>query len=270
MLAARATKFIRSTSPAKPLFLYYAPFAPHLPCLPAPRYDGVWEPKLAPYVAPSLYQDPATQPAWLAARPQEDDDKVQRIRAQQEDTLMSVDDSVAALIAALRDTHRLHNTLFVFASDNGYLWGEHRMVGKDVPYSPATNIPLVVRWDGLVAAGKTDSRLALNVDLASTFAQAGGATMSTDGTSLLKPSHRKGFVLEATDGYNGRPAYCGWRTKKWVFVRYATGEREMFYHGSNSNELNNLAGDPRFADKRHHLAHKARQACSPEPPGYDW
>jgi N-acetylglucosamine-6-sulfatase len=109
--------------------------------VPAPRYDWAWEGKLAPYVAPSLFQDPATQPAWLAARPQEDVDEVQRIRAQQQDTLMSVDDSVAALITALRDTHRLHNTLFVFASDNGSLWGEHRMVGKDVPYSPATNIP---------------------------------------------------------------------------------------------------------------------------------
>jgi N-acetylglucosamine-6-sulfatase len=270
VFSARATKFIKSTKPDKPLFLYFAPFAPHLPYLPAPRYDGSWEGKLAPYVAPSLYQDPATQPAWLAARPQEDVGEVQRIRSQQQDTLMSVDDSVAALIAALRDTHRLHNTLFVFASDNGYLWGEHRMVGKDVPYAPATDIPLVVRWDGHVAAGKTDDRLALNVDLASTFAQAGGASMPTDGRSLLESSGRKGFVLEATDGYNGRPAYCGWRTKKWVFVRYATGEREMFYYGSNVNELNNLAEDPSFAAKRRHLEHEARLACSPEPPGYNW
>jgi arylsulfatase A-like enzyme len=270
VLAARATKFIRSTSPGKPLFLYYAPFAPHLPYLPAPRDDGTWEDRLSPYVAPSLDQDPATQPAWLAARPQVDVDEVQRIRAQQQDTLVAVDDSVAALVKALRDTGRLHNTLFVFASDNGYLWGEHRMVGKDVPYSPATNIPLVVRWDGHVAAGKTDRRLALNVDFAATFAQAGGATMATDGMSLLRSARRKGFVLEATDGYNGRPAYCGWRTKKWAFVRYATGEREMFSYASNVDELTNYVDDPRYAHKRHHLAHRARLACSPEPPGYDW
>jgi hypothetical protein len=94
--------------------------------------------------------------------------------------------------------------------------------------------------------------------------------MPTDGTSLLRRPHRKGFVLEATDGYNGRPAYCGWRTKKWVFVRYATGERELFFYGHNDNELNNLANDPRFAAKRHHLADQARRACSPVPPGYGW
>jgi hypothetical protein len=41
----------------------------------------------------------------------------------------------------------------------------------------------------------------------------------------------------------------------------------MFYYGSNVNELNNLAGDPRFAAKRRELAHHARVACSPEPPG---
>jgi hypothetical protein len=53
-------------------------------------------------------------------------------------------------------------------------------------------------------------------------------------------------------------------------VRYATGEREMFFYGDNANELDNLADDPHFDAKRRHLAHKARLACSPVPPGYHW
>jgi arylsulfatase A-like enzyme len=144
------------------------------------------------------------------------------------------------------------------------------MTGKDVPYSPATNVPLAIRWDGHVAAGKTDKRIALNVDFAATFADAAGATMSTDGHSLLGKHKRAGFVLEAADGYNQRPAYCGWRSKRWAFVRYATGEREMFSYRQDPDELHNLVSDPRYAAKRHTLTKRAKAACSPEPPGYDW
>ena len=46
-------------------------------------------------------------------------------------TLLSVDDQVAAIVQALSDTGRLHDTMIVFASDNGLLFGEHRWDGQE-------------------------------------------------------------------------------------------------------------------------------------------
>ena len=66
---------------------------------------------------------------------------------------MAVDEAVAGIVAALADTGRLSDTLIVFTSDNGLLWGEHGMLDKNVPYTPATAVPLVLRWDGHLAAG---------------------------------------------------------------------------------------------------------------------
>ena len=81
---------------------------------------------------------------------------------------LSVDDAVGTIVRTMRREGRNRNTLFIYTSDNGYLWGEHGLVGKDAPYAAATRVPLVVRWDGHVAAGGVDRRLAVNVDIAAT------------------------------------------------------------------------------------------------------
>ena len=131
----------------------------------------------------------------------------------QVETLLSVDDAVRKLMRALKSTGRERDTLFIFLSDNGYFWGEHGLLGKDSPYDAGLRIPMVVRWDGQVPAGVTDDRLALNVDLAGTISRVASAGMTTDGLDLLGSRRRTGFVVEAMDGYGGRPAYCGWRTR---------------------------------------------------------
>ena len=51
------------------------------------------------------------------------------------------------------ESGRLDNTLIVFMSDNGYAWGEHRLQGKNTPYDASVRVPLVMRYDGTLAAG---------------------------------------------------------------------------------------------------------------------
>ena len=41
---------------------------------------------------------------------------------------------IGALIAALRHTNQLDNTYIIFASDNGYYFGEHRRIDKSLAY----------------------------------------------------------------------------------------------------------------------------------------
>src|SRR5439155_3190047 len=65
-------------------------------------------------------------------------------------TLLSVDDQVGRIVGALSDTGRLADTLILFASDNGFMFGEHRWVGKIVPYEESARVPVVVRDDTVV------------------------------------------------------------------------------------------------------------------------
>lgn len=267
LLSRRVSSFIRTTPKHQPVFVYFAPYAPHAPYEPAPRDLGaaVGLPSLATVAPPG-----GTRPAWRAGSPIPPEEEADRVRRGQVETLMSVDDAVRRVLRTLRRTGRDRDTLFVFTSDNGYFWGEHGLIGKDAPYAAAIRVPLVLRWDGHAPAGVVDHRLALNVDLAGTIARAAGAQMSTDGIDLLGGTRRHGFVLEAMDGYEGRPAYCGWRTRNRMYVHWDTGNDELYDYRTDPGEQRNLAGLPELRDIQRRMREHARAACFPEPPGFDW
>jgi N-acetylglucosamine-6-sulfatase len=271
VLAARAVDFIWSTPKQRSLFLYFAPFAPHSPYDPAPRDVGSLHGSLPLYRPASITAPVDDKPAWVRRLPEVKQSKIDYVRERQDESLMAVDDAVAAIVATLEHSGRLRDTMIIFLSDNGLQTGEHHIMGKSTPYNASTSVPLVIRWDGRVAAGQVDHRIALNVDLAATIAAAAKVPMASDGISILGKRTRPGFVLEA--GFwktYGRPAYCGWRTKQWMYVHYASGEEEMYSYRADPDELTNLAGKPAFAGQLAAMKSHAKQACHPMPPGFTW
>jgi arylsulfatase A-like enzyme len=270
VLASRATDFVSGTPVDQPLFLYFAPFGPHAPYTPAPRDLGTLDGKLTPYTAATLHQPLRTMPVWMQNRRHFTQDEVDKTRQPQLEALMSIDDAVGSIVQSLQQGNRDRNTLFVFMSDNGYFWGEHTIIGKDSPYDASTRIPMVIRWDGHTPPASTSGRIVLNVDIARTIAQATGASMKTDGLDILGDKARKGFVLEAMDGYNYRPAYCGWRTKNRMFVQWNTGEQELYDYRLDPAERTNLAHRKSWRPVKKALRTKAFEACRPVPPHFRW
>jgi len=191
----------------------------------------------------------------------------------QADTLMGVDAAVGRLIDSLRESGRLDNTLIVFLSDNGYAWGEHRLQGKNTPYDVSVRVPLVMRFDGTLGAGVEDTRIvAANVDVHATILDLAGVKPGgIDGLSTLN-SARDGLVMEAMRwaGKRGRPAYCGFRSDNRLYVRYTTGEEELYDYSRDPYELDNVAADPAYAVEKQALKRRTREACSPTPPGFAW
>src|SRR6266496_2260381 len=178
VLANKAVDFLRSAT--SPFFLYFAPYAPHRPATPAARDASAFS-DLAPARPPSYNEaDVSNKPQWVQSRPplspasQANND---RLRRNEYRTLLAVDRAVGRIVGALSDTGRLDNTMIVFMSDNGFLEGEHRLVEKVAPYDESIRVPLVVRYDPLIAEPRVDaSHLVLNIDLAPTFAQLAGVT----------------------------------------------------------------------------------------------
>ena len=62
--------------------------------------------------------------------------------------------------------------MIVYTSDNGFLWGEHRLGGKLWPYRASTHVPLIVRTPWTTANGTVDNEPVLNIDFASTISRA--------------------------------------------------------------------------------------------------
>jgi N-acetylglucosamine-6-sulfatase len=274
-----AVEFLRSTPADRPLFLYFAPYAPHGPPTPAPRDVGRPTP-LAPFIRPDLNEgDRTDKPSWIRSLSPVTRSRVDAYRANQWRSLQAVDRSVHAIIEEQKARSRLRNTIIVVMSDNGDMWGEHRVLGKYIAYDSSTRVPLAIRWSKRVHAGATDHRIALNLDIPVTLAAAARAsTDPVEGRNLFAAGRRRGFVVEAerarAGGANGtnvtRPAYCGWRSLRYLWVRYANGRREFYDYARDPYELTDRHRAPAYADVRHRMRHRTRVACDPPPPGYHW
>lgn len=278
VVSRAASDFIRSVPIDRPLFAYVAPYATHPPFTPAPRDIGACADDHPWHLgAPVTFdQLPRHATSWMSKLRPWSNKKIRSIDRQHRDaceTRLALDDLVGNVVDALATTQRLDNTLIIYVGDNGFLWGEHRLYGKSMPYDAATHVPLLMRMDGVIPANFTDGRMALNVDIASTIEGATGLSFpDLEGRDLLNSNPREGFVLEAmakTDG-NDRPAYCGWRTNWAFYVKYANGDAELYDYTTNLNEANNVVGVDRYHDLVTQLRSRAKVACRPLPPGFHW
>lgn len=292
-LADRTIDFITSTPRGEPFFAYFSPFAPHYPYDPGPyagatRKAGLLDDVYAATHYPSAatnQADMSPYPRWMQKLPATDrwhekgratpqDFTLDEVVERQADTLMGVDQAVARMLRTLRASGQLDNTLIVFVSDNAYAWGEHRLQGKNTPYDVSVRVPLVMRYDGVLPPGEIDERaVAANVDVhASILDFAGVKPGRIDGISVRSPDARDGVVMEAMrwSGWRGRPAYCGFRTPDRLYVRYTTGEEELYDYTVDPYELRNVASEPLYAADREALHERTRQACDPTPPGFAW
>jgi len=282
VLADDAVAFLRSTDAEDPLFLYYAPFAPHSAIVPAPRDVGTWS-SFHQTLPPSFDEaDVSDKPEYIRARRALSESFARQKYALAYEALQSVDRAVGRIVAALRETDRLRNTLLVFMSDNGIAMGDHRWDYKLTPYEESIHVPLVIRYDPLTStrAGTRNDALVSNVDLAPTFADIVGIPFSgvgrVDGTSLVPLLDgsavriRSGLLLEHAD-YPGRyhvPSYCGLRTPGWTYVRYSGGVEELYDLRHDPFELRNLAGARPPVLGR--LRERTDRLCRPRPPEFRW
>jgi N-acetylglucosamine-6-sulfatase len=283
-MGARAAHFIRSAARSRPLFVYYAPYAPHPHPSAEPRFGSrrvCW--RCHAWPAPDFNEkDVSDKPGFERrpplSRPQRR--AVRHFRTLQIRTLMSVDVKVGRIVDALKDTGRLHNTIIVFLSDNGVMWGSHRFgpTWKRNPYRRASRVPLIIRYGRLGATPRVERRLVGNVDIAPTLAALAGIQTpdSVDGVSfapvLRHPERhwaRKLLLENFTRRQAARraPSYCGVRTNRYLFVHYAVGVEELYNERRDPFELQNIAGKRAYAEVQARLRQTARRLCVPPPPG---
>jgi N-acetylglucosamine-6-sulfatase len=275
VLADQAVSFIRDTE--GPMFLYFAPYAPHRPATPAPRHASAFE-DLGPWRPPS-YDEPdvSDKPAWVRALPRLDSEAravVDQVRLDQYRSLLAVDDAVGRIVDALSETGRLSETFIVFTSDNGFAWGEHRWEKKQVAYEESIRVPLVVRYDPIATQPRSDGNLVLNIDLAPTISElAGTSAPEAEGRSFVQllrgddDGWRTDFLVEHLVGDEALspPTFCAVRSTGFLFVAYDTGARELYDLARDPAELLNRAADPRMASVRRRLAARLAELCRPPP-----
>jgi N-acetylglucosamine-6-sulfatase len=103
------------------------------------------------------------------------------------ESLISVDEGVKEILDELGGLGRLRNTYVIFTSDNGFFFGQHRLVGgKFLAYEPSTHLPLIIRGPGIKPDTST-GQLVNTIDIAPTILELAEVApdKSIDGVSLV-------------------------------------------------------------------------------------
>jgi N-acetylglucosamine-6-sulfatase len=177
--------------------------------------------------------------------------------------LRSVDDSIAHLVAQLRDSGELARTYIVVSSDNGFMFGEHRWSGKNLLFDEALDVPLLVRGPGL-GRGVRAQRPVTLVDLPATFVRWAGATPGRrlDGLPLTEAGRRDtvlvqtGATVRGTRGWD----YRGVTTRRYLYGHRVghPGSGLLFDRARDPQQLRNRYHAPAYAVVRRALAHRTR------------
>ena len=251
--AQLSEQFVRdSAGPGAPFLAYVAPHTPHPPANPPARYQKGFPNLRAPRTPAYDEKNVSDKPPWirtldrLSTAERNELDLEYRNRARE---LGTVDDLVGKLVGTLRATGELDNTYFIFTSDNGFRFGEHRMPPrKSTAYEPDIRVPLLVRGPG-VTAGRNVNQMVINNDFAPTMADLAGVrpTRTVDGRSFApllrgnRPLWRTAFLVENPTG-EVVPPYRAVRTddRKKMVQYYTKGVREVYDLRSDPMELKNI------------------------------
>jgi arylsulfatase A-like enzyme len=283
----------------KPFFLYFAPIAPHFgspherddpppmhkpgsskverivtPARPEwvrgrfdariPRASGL------PVDGGPSERDVSDKPRPMNHQPELSRQERLAVRAstrQRAEALYVLDGQVRRLLATLRRTHELANTVVMFTSDNGYFLGEHRMrQGKIKPHEPSLRVPFVVAGPGIPHGTRYDPVTIPGIT--ATILDIAGARPPhpADGLSVVRSfGHDRGWsVPVVTEGLETQTVFrlarqhpalgfddprttIGIRTARWMYVRYVDGDGELYDLDRDPNELTNRFDSPRYA-----------------------
>jgi arylsulfatase A-like enzyme len=176
---------------AKPWFLWLCYGSVHGPSKPAPRHRGRYRSEKISSPA-DIVGPRAGKPSYLDDTQAWHQDKGGRILAgssgekvgdeagarhttyedwvrQVNECVPAIDEGVGQVVAALRESHQLENTLIVFTADQGFAMGEHGLRTKLAPYDASYRSPLIISFPGVAARGKTCPQSVNAADLVATL-----------------------------------------------------------------------------------------------------
>jgi N-acetylglucosamine-6-sulfatase len=269
VLSRRAARLVRrSASRKQPFYLQLDEWAPHDspgrgtgPCgggqdpVPAPPDENLFSEEPLPQSPSFDEEDVSDKPSFVQHQGRVDKPVVERNYRCGLASLRAVDRGIAKVHAALRRSGELDNTVIIFTSDNGYLYGEHRLRYKVTPYEEALRVPLAIALPRrLQSGGQRVAQVAApvaNIDLAPTILQLTGAT----------PCRRNG-ACRVMDGRSLVPLLRG-DSSNWPQDRALAVEYTGIHHGFTSCSYRGVRTPGHFYVEHTLIPNFATGLCEP-------
>lgn len=251
-----------AAQPWRPFFLWCSIADPHVPLAPTAPFCYTYDAADAPPAKRRAgeFDDLPPHIAQIYARPKKGSDidpYRNECAAHYYGLIEMIDENVGRVLRALRESGLEQDTVVLFCADHGEALGDHGMWGKG-PYhfDSVIRVPLVLRWPGTIAAGRTCADVVSLLDVAPTILDIAnvpipeGATPPNRVGASELPAWPGRSLLPILNGTNAETAGLavveddqddlGLRLRTLVTERY----RMTVYAGQTYGELFDLSEDP--------------------------
>jgi arylsulfatase A-like enzyme len=237
-----------------PVFAFVSFGAMHYPYYYAKQDDGKFKGAGVPRSPAFNEESVADKPAYLR-NPKLSSSEISELDRDYRNglrSLMRVDRFVGRASDLLKRKGEMGNTYFVFYTDNGAHFGQHRFGhGKLQPYEEDTGFPLIVRGPG-IPRGVESGELVGNHDIAPTLAHMGGTGFPAfvDGRSFLTlakgptndPWPRTAILSEMETNNEAPNKWSMLRLGGKVYTRHEGGAKEYYDLAKDPHQVHNALG----------------------------
>ena len=167
-----------------------------------------------------------------------------------------MDDSIGRVLQQLKDMDIHDETLVIYMSDNGFMFGEHGLIDKRVAYETSMRVPMLVQCPAIIKAGTVVDEMIANIDVAPTILEAMGLKHPAhmDGRSFLPLAEGKSipwrdqflYVYYWEKNFPQTPTTFAIRSDRYKYITYyGLWDSDEFYDMRNDpDESHNLLNDP--------------------------
>ena len=232
---------------------------PHDPYVARKKYWDLYQDcdHLMPSVGPIPYEDQDTHSKrifdandWRSY--DLTDDMVQRSRRAYFANISYLDDKVGELLEVLDSTRQ--EAIILFVSDHGDMLGERGLWFKMSFFEGSARVPMMIAAPQMAAGLVSDP--VSNIDVCPTLCDLAGVSMAdvmpwTTGQSLVPLGQGVARETPVAMEYAAEGSYAPMvclRQGDWKYTRCALDPEQLFHVTRDPNELENLAGDPEYAD----------------------
>ena len=170
----------------------------------------------------------------------------------------SIDEYMGQLMKKMDELGISENTIVVFTSDHGEMFGENGRVYKMIFYESSARVPFIVRWPQKIANGKETDACINTPDIMPTLLSMMGMKKhipaEVEGMNLSKITLGKtgsepkmaflqgmGHTYQWKDGHEWRAV----RSKQYTYARYLIDGKELLFDNSKDPlQMNNQADSP--------------------------
>ncbi len=250
----------------QPFLIFMSPFAPHAPFNPTLRRKGKYAGRGIP-----LNDNVEFGVGYMTPKRTE---YLNEVHERTCEMVEDLDEGVGRVLQALENSGQLENSIIIFTSDNGVIFGEHGFGWKRHPWQESIKVPMLVRYPKAIRPGTVCKATVSLADLFPTCAELAGIKLPLDkmryGTSwgpLLRREKKQirdaTLIMQYDPGVKGQPdfkpelAWCSLISSSgWKLICYRVGPPEdmrpdygktfLFNLNDDPLEMRNLAAHPEY------------------------